>query len=55
MFFDKNTDASKYMGRPDRTSGDGRQAGYDDKSRGTTTWYNKDGTLDCETKTPKKN
>ena len=26
--------------------------GYDDEETGTTTWYDEDGTLDCETPTP---
>lgn len=52
MFFDKNSDAAKYMDKPDRFSSDGKHAGYDDKDTKTTTWYNKDGTLDCQTKTP---
>lgn len=27
--------------------------GYDDKESGRTSWYSEDGTLDCETDTPK--
>lgn len=41
-------------GRPDRisTNSDGTKFYGHDNGDGTTTWYNKDGTADCQTKTP---
>lgn len=53
MFFDKNSDAAKYIGTPDRISSNGKLGGFDNKQDGTTTWFNKDGSMDCVTKTPK--
>lgn len=42
------------FGKADRTSkSDGNTYyGYDDKDTGVTTWYDKDGIADCQTRTP---
>lgn len=39
--------------RVEKNSSDGQTFyGYDDKERGTTDWYDKDGNLDSTSKTP---